>query len=82
VSKSKKTVRENDFETVPTNCEGPSSEYVKGIVSPTEPKLPQYRPGDEICWRLVVKFASNIYAGTPVVSDFIPPDGPTSRAPR
>ena len=69
-----KTVRENDFETVPTNCNGPSSEYVKGIVSPTEPKLPQYRPGDEICWRLVVKFASNLYAGTPVVSDFIPPD--------
>ena len=69
-----KSVRENDFETVPTNCEGPSSEYVKGIVSPTEPKLPQYRPGDEICWRLVVKFASNLYAGTPTVSDFIPPD--------
>ncbi|MBS1890909.1 MAG: isopeptide-forming domain-containing fimbrial protein [Actinobacteria bacterium] len=65
-----KTVRENDLKTVPTNCAGPSSEYVKGIAAP----FPQYRPGDEICWRLVVKFASNLYAGTPIVSDFIPPD--------
>jgi large repetitive protein len=69
-----KSVRENNGEAVPTECEGPSTEYVKGIVSPSEPKLPQYRPGDEICWRLVVKFATNLYAGTPVVSDFIPPD--------
>jgi large repetitive protein len=69
-----KTVRENDGEPVPVNCKGESSEYVKGIVSPSEEKLPQYRPGDEICWRLVVKFASNLYAGKPTVSDFIPPD--------
>src|SRR6185437_14340258 len=70
-----KSVRENDFtKVVPTPCEDPSGDYVKGIVSPTEPKLPQYRPGDKICWRLVVNFASNLYAGTPTVSDFIPPD--------
>ncbi len=65
-----KTVRENDFGPVPSKCAGPSTEYVKGIAAP----FPQYRPGDEICWRLVVKFASNLYAGNPVVSDFIPPD--------
>jgi uncharacterized repeat protein (TIGR01451 family)/fimbrial isopeptide formation D2 family protein len=69
-----KTVRENNG-PVPTLCKNaPEGEYVKGIVSPKELTLPQYRPGDEICWRLVVKFASNLYAGTPVVSDFIPPD--------
>ncbi|HEY2055967.1 MAG TPA: isopeptide-forming domain-containing fimbrial protein, partial [Solirubrobacterales bacterium] len=68
-----KAVRENNG-PIPTHCkEAPGSEYVKGIVSPTEPSLPRYRPGDEICWRLVVKFASNLYAGAPVVSDFIPP---------
>jgi len=55
--------------------EGPSSEYVKGIVSPTEPKLPQYRPGDEICWRLVVEIRlEQFYAGTPVVSGLHPAD--------
>jgi large repetitive protein len=68
-----KTVRENSG-LVPVKCEGPNSEYVKGIVSASEPALPKYRPGDEICWRLVVRFASNLYAGAPVVSDFIPPD--------
>jgi large repetitive protein len=69
-----KTVRENNG-PVPTLCKNaPENEYVKGIVSPKELTLPQYRPGDVICWRLVVKFASNLYAGTPVVSDFIPPD--------
>jgi large repetitive protein len=69
-----KTVRENDGKPVPKECEGEASEYVKGIVSAEEPKLPQYRPGDEICWRLVVNFSGKIYAGTPTVSDFIPPD--------
>jgi fimbrial isopeptide formation D2 family protein/uncharacterized repeat protein (TIGR01451 family) len=69
-----KSVRENKG-PVPTHCsEAPSGEFVKGLVSAEEPTLPQYRPGDEICWRLVVKFASNLYAGTPIVSDFIPPD--------
>jgi fimbrial isopeptide formation D2 family protein/uncharacterized repeat protein (TIGR01451 family) len=69
-----KTVRENNG-PVPTFCKNaPEGEYVKGLVSAEEPTLPQYRPGDVICWRLVVKFASNLYAGAPVVSDFIPPD--------
>jgi fimbrial isopeptide formation D2 family protein/uncharacterized repeat protein (TIGR01451 family) len=68
-----KTVRENTG-LVPTGCEGPASEYVKGLISPEEMALPLYRPGDEICWRLVVKFASDLYAGHPVVSDFIPTD--------
>lgn len=68
-----KSVRENDFaKAMPENCGGPNSEYVKGLISKEEPTLPLYRPGDEVCWRLVVRFASNLYAGTPVVSDFIP----------
>jgi fimbrial isopeptide formation D2 family protein/uncharacterized repeat protein (TIGR01451 family) len=71
--KIEKTVREN-VGLVPKECEGPTTEYVKGLVSAEEPKLPLYRPGDEICWRLVVNFASNLYAGHPVVSDFIPTD--------
>ncbi len=67
-----KTVRKNEG-LVPVECEGPSTEYVKGLEG-FPGGLPLYRPGDEICWRLVVKFASNLYAGHPVVSDFIPTD--------
>ena len=67
-----KTVRENEG-LVPTECEGPATEYVKGLEG-FPGGLPLYRPGDEICWRLVVKFAANLYAGHPVVSDFIPTD--------
>ncbi len=66
-----KSVRKN-VGPVPEKCKGSSTEYVKGLLS-AEEKLPQYRPGDEICWRLVVRFSSDLYAGTPVVSDFIPP---------
>jgi uncharacterized repeat protein (TIGR01451 family)/fimbrial isopeptide formation D2 family protein len=69
-----KSVRENLPGLAPEPCTDLSTDYVKGIVSAEEPALPRYRPGDEICWRLVVKFASNLYAGTPVVSDFIPPE--------
>jgi large repetitive protein len=68
-----KSVRKN-VGAVPVECAGDKSEYVKGLISPTETALPKYRPGDEICWRLVVRFASNLYAGTPIVSDFIPTD--------
>ncbi len=68
-----KTVREN-VGLVPENCSGPRSEYVQGLVSETEPKLPLYAPGDEICWNLRVEFASRLYAGHPVVTDFIPTD--------
>jgi uncharacterized repeat protein (TIGR01451 family)/fimbrial isopeptide formation D2 family protein len=64
-----KTVRKNEG-PVPTDCVGPSTEYVKAVAAP----FPQYRPGDEICWRLVVRFSAKIYAGAPVVSDFIPTD--------
>jgi large repetitive protein len=67
-----KTVRKNEG-LVPTECEGPATEYVKGLEG-FPGGLPLYRPGDEICWRLVVKFAANLYAGHPVVSDFIPTD--------
>jgi large repetitive protein len=69
-----KTVRENDGNLVPEDCEGPKSEYVEGLVSKTEPKLPLYGPGDEICWTLRVDFASKLFAGHPVVTDFVPSD--------
>jgi large repetitive protein len=63
-----KTVRENAFGTaVPTDCSGT---YVDGI----KPPLPKYRPGDKVCWQLRVNFASDLYAGTPAVTDFLPPD--------
>jgi fimbrial isopeptide formation D2 family protein/uncharacterized repeat protein (TIGR01451 family) len=67
-----KTVRKNEG-LVPVECKGPTSGYVKGLEG-FPGGLPLYRPGDEICWRLVVKFAANLYAGHPVVSDFIPTD--------
>jgi fimbrial isopeptide formation D2 family protein/uncharacterized repeat protein (TIGR01451 family) len=75
-----KTVRENvgprekGVSTVPVNCVGPKTEYVQGLVSAEEPKLPLYAPGDEICWTLRVNFAAKLFAGHPVVSDFIPTD--------
>jgi fimbrial isopeptide formation D2 family protein/uncharacterized repeat protein (TIGR01451 family) len=62
----KKTVRENEG-MVPENCDG---NYVEGKVAP----LPLYGPGDKVCWTLRVNFASDLYAGTPVVTDFLPPD--------
>jgi uncharacterized repeat protein (TIGR01451 family)/fimbrial isopeptide formation D2 family protein len=67
-----KTVRENDFtKNVPGKCaEGPKSEYVQGL----PPELPLYRPGDEVCWTLRVNFASRLFSGDPVVTDFIPTD--------
>jgi large repetitive protein len=60
-----KTVRE-DTGPVPANCEGT---YVDGKTAP----LPRYAPGDKICWQLRVDFASNLYAGEPTVTDFLPP---------
>jgi uncharacterized repeat protein (TIGR01451 family)/fimbrial isopeptide formation D2 family protein len=66
-----KSVREN-VGPVPVECTDPSADYVKGLIYENETALPKYRPGDEICWRLVVKFASALYAGHPIVSDFIP----------
>jgi large repetitive protein len=69
-----KTVRENDGNLVPEDCKGPQSEYVQGLVSSSEPKLPLYAPGDEICWTLRVDFAAKLYAGHPVVTDFVPSD--------
>jgi uncharacterized repeat protein (TIGR01451 family)/fimbrial isopeptide formation D2 family protein len=69
-----KTVRENNFEEVPSECDGPQKEYVKGLISPTETSLPKYRPGDEICWTLRVSFASKLFSGKPVVTDFVPTD--------
>jgi large repetitive protein len=67
-----KTVRENDFtKNVPEKCAaGPKSEYVQGL----PPELPLYRPGDEVCWTLRVNFASRLFSGNPVVTDFIPTD--------
>jgi large repetitive protein len=61
-----KTVRENEG-AVPEDCSG---KYVQG----TEAPLPLYSPGDEICWTLRVKFAAKLFAGAPVVTDFIPTD--------
>ncbi|MEA3066558.1 MAG: hypothetical protein QOJ27_3019, partial [Sphingomonadales bacterium] len=61
-----KTVRENEG-LVPENCSG---KYVEGTSAP----FPLYRPGDEICWTLRVKFAAKLFAGEPVVTDFIPTD--------
>jgi uncharacterized repeat protein (TIGR01451 family)/fimbrial isopeptide formation D2 family protein len=66
-----KTVRENNGKLVPVNCEdGEAGEYVQGLASP----LPLYGPGDKICWQLRVNFAANLYAGTPTVTDFLPPN--------
>jgi large repetitive protein len=61
-----KSVREN-IGVVPADCEGT---YVQGLVKP----LPSYAPGDKICWQLVVNFATDLYAGTPAVTDFLPPN--------
>lgn len=61
-----KTVRENEG-LVPENCSG---NYVEGTSAP----FPLYGPGDEICWTLRVKFAAKLFAGEPVVTDFIPTD--------
>jgi large repetitive protein len=61
-----KTVRENTGGTVPADCEGT---YVEG----TGPTFPRYAPGDKICWQLQVNFASALYAGSPAVTDFLPP---------
>jgi large repetitive protein len=62
-----KTVRENEGVPVPENCSG---KYVEGVAAP----FPLYAPGDEICWTLRVKFAAKLFAGAPVVTDFIPTD--------
>jgi large repetitive protein len=61
-----KTVRANEG-TVPADCDGT---YVQGTGAP----LPSYAPGDKICWQLVVNFASELYAGSPAVTDFLPPN--------
>jgi large repetitive protein len=61
-----KTVRENTG-AVPADCEGT---YVQG----TGPTFPRYAPGDKICWQLRVNFAADLYAGTPAVTDFLPPN--------
>ncbi|HEY0278667.1 MAG TPA: isopeptide-forming domain-containing fimbrial protein, partial [Solirubrobacterales bacterium] len=62
-----KTVRENTGGTVPADCSGT---YVEG----TGPTFPKYAPGDKICWDLRVNFAAALYAGTPAVTDFLPPN--------
>jgi len=62
-----KMVRENTGGAVPENCEGT---YVEG----TGPTFPRYAPGDKICWQLRVNFASALFAGAPVVTDFLPPN--------
>ncbi len=62
-----KTVREDTGGTVPADCEGT---YVQGTAAP----LPLYAPGDKICWQLRVNFAANLFAGTPAVTDFLPPN--------
>ena len=61
-----KMVREDTGGMVPANCEGT---YVEGTGAP----LPRYAPGDKICWQLRVDFASDLYAGEPTVTDFLPP---------
>jgi uncharacterized repeat protein (TIGR01451 family)/fimbrial isopeptide formation D2 family protein len=66
-----KTVRENNGKPVPVNCEDEAAgEYVQGLAAP----FPLYGPGDKICWQLRVNFAANLYAGTPTVIDFLPPN--------
>jgi uncharacterized repeat protein (TIGR01451 family)/fimbrial isopeptide formation D2 family protein len=50
---------------MPVDCE--TGTYVDG-------PPPLYGPGDQVCWQLNVTFASNLFAGKPIVSDFIPPD--------
>jgi large repetitive protein len=61
-----KSVRENEG-LVPEDCSGT---YVPGKAKP----LPSYAPGDEICWNLRVDFAQKLYAGEPIVTDFVPGD--------
>lgn len=34
---------------------------------------PRYAPGDRVCWKLRVDFASQTDSGTPIVRDFLPP---------
>lgn len=62
-----KSVREDTGGVVPADCEGT---YVQGIAAP----LPRYAPGDKICWQLRVDFASELFAGEPSVTDFLPPN--------
>lgn len=50
---------------VPVDCE--AATYVDG-------PPPSYRPGDEVCWQVRVDFAADLFAGEPLVTDFLPPD--------
>jgi fimbrial isopeptide formation D2 family protein/uncharacterized repeat protein (TIGR01451 family) len=52
-------------EAVPVDCE--TATYVDG-------PAPSYRPGDEVCWQVRVDFAADLFAGQPLVTDFLPPD--------
>jgi uncharacterized repeat protein (TIGR01451 family)/fimbrial isopeptide formation D2 family protein len=36
--------------------------------------VPQYRPGDKVCWRLTIDFAPDTDTFANTVSDFLPPD--------
>jgi large repetitive protein len=65
-----KSVRDNTTALVPGDCSGT---YV-GLTGESPVKVPKYRPGDKVCWQLRVNFASDLYAGAPTVTDFLPPD--------
>jgi len=45
---------------------------VAAYVDPTDPSLFRYRKGDEVCFRLTVNFASDIFNKNAVVTDFLP----------
>ncbi len=74
VTIDKKVLQSGSPEPVSCEAEDAQHEYVDGIKTEAEPTLSKYRPGDRVCWQLRVNFASNLYAGTPIVSDFLPPD--------
>jgi uncharacterized repeat protein (TIGR01451 family)/fimbrial isopeptide formation D2 family protein len=36
--------------------------------------IPEYRPGDKVCWRLTIQFAGDVDTQALDVSDYLPPD--------
>jgi uncharacterized repeat protein (TIGR01451 family)/fimbrial isopeptide formation D2 family protein len=47
-----------------TNCQ--AATYVNTI--------PEFRPGDRVCWRLTLQFGNSITTEANTISDFLPPD--------
>ncbi len=61
------TIDKKVRETTPLPIDCATGAYVDG-------PAPQYGPGDTVCWKVRVNFASKLFSGTPRVADFLPPN--------